>query len=157
MKFPHPTADTVTLLIAIVVFLLAGLFNAYRLGKLKVPAKVIIYKALLLIFFCIPFSYLCVMGDAKFGTMAFYGVMIAGFALLCIGALKTRNIAILYIGNVLSFFSSLFFVKVSGLNSMDWYFKPFTADSLMIFISVSALLVQTAIVLINRKHKEGEK
>ena len=35
--------------------------------------------------------------------MLFYGVMIAGFALLCWGALKTSNVAIIYIGNVLSF------------------------------------------------------
>ena len=33
-------------------------------------------------------------------------MMIAGFALLCWGALKTNNVAVLYIGNGLSFLSS---------------------------------------------------
>ena len=68
--------------------------------------KTWIIRALLLIAYCVPFAFLSVNGDATSGTMLFYGVMIAGFALLCWGALKTNNFAVLYIGNVLSFASS---------------------------------------------------
>ena len=48
--------------------------------------KTWIIRALLLIAYCVPFAFLSVNGDATSGTMLFYGVMIAGFALLCWGA-----------------------------------------------------------------------
>ena len=61
---------------------------------------------LLLMAYCIPFAYLCVMGDGKWGTMLFYGVMIAGFSLLCWGAVKTGRRTIIFIGNLCSLLSS---------------------------------------------------
>ena len=86
-----------------------------------------IIRALLLVAYCVPFAFLSVNGDATSGTMLFYGVMIAGFALLCWGALKTNNVSVLYIGNVLSFVSSYAVAKLSGLEPMGHYFKPFTS------------------------------
>lgn len=112
-----------------------------------------IIKALLLIAYCVPFAFLAVNGDATSGTMLFYGVMIAGFALLCWGVLKTNNVAVLYIGNVLSFVSSYAVAKLSGLEPMGHYFKPFTSYSLIVAISIIAIVVQTIIVLICAKKK----
>ena len=51
--------------------------------------SVSIIKACLLIAYCVPFAFLCVYGDATSGTMIYYGVMIAGYALLCWGTLRT--------------------------------------------------------------------
>ena len=102
-----------------------------------------IIRALLLIVYCVPFAFLSVNGDATSGTMLFYGVMIAGFALLCWGALKTNNVAVIYIGNVLSFISSYAVAKLSGLEPMGYYFKPFTSHSLIVAISVVILIVYT--------------
>lgn len=110
-------------------------------------------RALLLIAYCIPFAFLSVNGDATSGTMLFYGVMLAGFALLCWGALKTNNVAVLYIGNVLSFVSSYVVAELSGLEPMGYYFKPFTSHSLIVVISVVVLIVHTVIVLIYRAKK----
>lgn len=62
-------------------------------------------RVFLLSAYYIPFAFLLVNGDATSGTMLFYRLMIAGFAFLCCGALKTNNIAVLYIGNILSFIS----------------------------------------------------
>ena len=115
--------------------------------------KTWIIRALLLIAYCIPFAFLSVNGDATSGTMLFYGVMIAGFALLCWGALKTNNVAVLYIGNVLSFISSYAVAKLSGLEPMGHYFKPFTSHSLIVAISVVTLIAHTIIVLIYRAKK----
>ena len=98
---------------------------------------------MLLIVYCVPFAFLSVNGDATSGTMLFYGVMIAGFALLCWGALKTNNVAVIYIGNVLSFISSYAVAKLSGLEPMGYYFKPFTSHSLIVAISVVILIVYT--------------
>lgn len=117
--------------------------------------KAWIIRALLLIAYCIPFAFLSVNGDATSGTMLFYGVMIAGFALLCWGALKTKNVAVLYIGNVLSFISSYAVAKLTGLEPMGHYFKPFTSHSLIVAISVVILIVHTIIVLIHRAKKRA--
>ena len=114
-----------------------------------------IIRALLLIVYCVPFAFLSVNGDATSGTMMFYGVMIAGFALLCWGALKTNNVAVIYIGNVLSFVSSYAVAKLSGLEPMGYYFKPFTSHSLIVAISVVVLIVHTNIVLIYRAKKKA--
>lgn len=91
--------------------------------------------------------------------MLFYGVMIAGFALLCWGALKTNNIAVLYIGNALSFVSSCAVEKLSGLEPMGHYFKPFTSHSLIVFISAAAIIVHTIVVLLcmSKKKKQDGK
>ena len=109
---------------------------------------------MLLIVYCVPFAFLSVNGDATLGTMLFYGVMIAGFALLCWSALKTNNIAVLYIGNGLSFLSPYTAGKLSGLEPMGHYFKPFTAHSLIVVISVVVLIVHTIIVLFFRTMKK---
>ena len=103
-------------------------------------------RTYLLIAYCVPFSFLCVNGDASSGTMMYYGVMIAGFTLLCWGVLKTNNVPVLYVGNALSLASSYAVAKLTGLEPMEYYFKPFTAYSLMVTISVVAVIVQTVIV-----------
>ena len=117
--------------------------------------KTTLIKILLLIAYCVPFAFLSVNGDATSGTMLFYGVMIACFVLLCWGAIKTNNVAILYIGNVISFASSYGIAKLSGLEPMGHYFKPFTSYGLIIAISVVAIVIQTVIVLICARKKGG--
>ena len=113
-------------------------------------------RALLLIVYCVPFAFLSVNGDATLGTMLFYGVMIAGFALLCWSALKTNNIAVLYIGNGLSFLSSYTAGKLSGLEPMGYYFKPFTSHSLIVAISLVSLIVHTIILLFYKAKKKED-
>ena len=114
-----------------------------------------IIRVFLLIAYCVPFAFLSVNGDATSGTILFYGVMIAGFALLGFGALKTNNVAVLYIGNVLSLVSSCAAAKLSGLEPMGHYFKPFTSHSLIVAISVAVLIVHTIIVLIYAAKKRA--
>ena len=110
--------------------------------------KIWTIRALLLIAYCIPFAFLSVNGDAASGTMLFYGVMIVGFALLCWSALKTNNTIVIFIGNILSFISSYAVSKLSGLDAMGDYFKPFTAYSFIVTISVIAVIIHTIIILI---------
>ena len=113
-------------------------------------------RALLLAAYCVPYAFLSVYGDGMHGTMLFYGIMAAGLALLCWGALKTKNIAAVYIGNALSFVSSCAAARLSGLEPMGHYFKPFTSDSLIIAISVAAIIVQAIVTLAYKaKNKPG--
>ncbi len=111
-------------------------------------------RAFLLSAYYIPFAFLSVNGDATFGTMLFYGLMIAGFAFLCWGALKTNDIAVIYIGNILSLISSYAVAKLYGLELMGQYFKLFTSYSLIVSIPVFVFIVNTIIVLIYRVKKK---
>ncbi len=108
--------------------------------------KSLMIRIALLIAYCTPFAFLSVNGDATSGTMIFYGVMIISFAMLCCGIIKTNNILILYVGNALSFISSYLTAKFSGLEPMGHYFKPFTAHSLIVVISIIAIVIQMIIV-----------
>lgn len=105
-------------------------------------------RILLLIAYCVPYVFLSVNGDAISGTMLFYGAMVIGFSLLCWTAIKTKNIAVLFVGNVISFVSSYVFAKLTGLEPMGQYFKPFTSYALIVAISIVAIIIQTVIVLI---------
>lgn len=110
-----------------------------------------IIRILLLLGYCIQFAFLSVNGDGAYGTMVFYVLMILGFVLLCWGALKTNNIGSIYVGNILSFISSYGFAKISGMESMGYYFKPFTSYSLMVAISIIVLVIHTILILIYKR------
>ena len=112
-------------------------------------------NVLLLTAYCIPFAFLCVYGDAVWGTMLFYGFMIAGLAVLCKETLKTNCVSLLYIGNALSCASSYTAAKLSGLEPMAYYFKPFTAYSLITALSIVSVIAHMMIVLIRNKRKWG--
>lgn len=107
-------------------------------------------KALLLTAYCIPFAFLGVFGDGVLGTMLFYAIMITGLSLLCYISLKTRNLAIVDIGNGLSFVSSYVCTRLF-MEPMGDYFKPFTSRSLIIVISAVAIIIQAVIVMTFRK------
>ena len=111
--------------------------------------KVWIIRALLLLAYCIPFAFLSVNGDTTSGTILFYGVMIVGFAILCFEVLKTNNVAILYIGNILSFISSYKAAELNGLEPMGQYFKQLTSYSLIVALSIVAIVCQTIPVLVH--------
>ncbi len=102
----------------------------------------------LLLAYGIPFAFLAVYGDATSGTMLFYGLMIAGFALLCWCSLKTSNAFVAVIGSILSFTSSWIAAKLSALAPMAHYFKPLTSHSLIVVISVVAVILHTMLALI---------
>lgn len=113
-------------------------------------------RFLLLLLYCIPFAFLSVYGDATSGTMMFYVVMLVGFALLCWGALRTKNIPIIFIGNIASYVFSCIAAKLSSLGPMGEYFKPFTSQSLIILLSVVCIFVHIIIVWLYTK-KSGKR
>ena len=114
-------------------------------------------KILLLVAYCVPYSFLAVNGDGTSGTMLFYGVMIAAFVVLCTLSIKTHNAWIIVVGSFLSGVSSYLTASLSGLEPMGHYFKPFTSHGLITTVSVIAFVVQTAIVLICLSKQRKEK
>ena len=120
--------------------------------------KTWLIRALLLIAYCVPFAYLSVKGDITSGTMVYYGVMIVSFAILYRCALKTNNIPIIFVGNMLSFASSYLTAKLTRLDPMEWYCKPFTSHSQIVAISVASLILHAIIVWRrSRKQRNAER
>lgn len=105
-------------------------------------------RILLLIAYCLPYAFFAINGDANFGTMMFYYVMVVAFFLLCFVSIKTNNIASIFIGNILSFVSSSISLMFGDLETMSWYFKPFTAQSLLMVISIVVMIIQISVVVV---------
>lgn len=115
-----------------------------------------IIRILLLIAYCVPYAFLSINGDANYGTMMFYGVMVVAFFLLCLVSIKTNNIANIFIGNILSFVSSSISLMFGDLEAMSWYFKPFTAQSLLMVISIVVMIIQvSALVVYKIRSRNG--
>ena len=108
-------------------------------------------RMLLLIAYCVPYAFLSINGDANSGIMIFYGVMVGAFFLLCLASIKTKNIAVIFIGNIFSFVFSYICVMLGDLEAKAWYFKPFTAQSLLIAISIAATIMQMIVVYMIKK------
>lgn len=105
-----------------------------------------IVRIFLLIGYCTPYAFLAMNGDASSGSMLFYGIMIICLALLSWIATKTKNVMILIIGNILSYLSSYLFMLQNQTEKWGWYFKPLTADMLLLTISIIAFLLQCVFV-----------
>lgn len=109
-------------------------------------------RRLMLLFYCIPFVFLAMYGDALSGSMMFYGVMLAGFSLLCGIAFMTNNTNVLITGNLFSFFSSAIFTLIYLPGSeWNWYFKPLTPILLLILITAILFSIQYTIIKLSNK------
>lgn len=107
---------------------------------------------LLLIGYCVPFSFLAMYGDVTFGSMWLYVLLVLGYGLLCWLSIRFRSLSTLLLGNVISGGISAGCVAAFQTEKWSWYFKPFTPMTMVILISVVAFVVQLTIWLaINRK------
>ena len=116
-------------------------------------------RVLLLLGYCVPIVFLAMNEDATVGTLWFYLIMIIGFGILSYASAKTKNSWIVVIGNILSFASSCIFAWNFQTPKWEYYFKPFLPNTLIIFETVIAFLIQIIFVISiikKNKHKEGE-
>ena len=93
---------------------------------------------MLLAGYCVPYAYLAIWGDALHGTVLFYALMVTALFLLCRGS----EMHTVLLGNLLSLVASGLCLAAFGPADMAVYFKPFTAWSLMLVISLTAAAVQ---------------
>ena len=114
-------------------------------------------RVALLILYGVPYVFLSINGDATSGTLIYYGIMILAFSLLCWVSNKTHNVPIVFVGNIISFISSCVFAAVFDLDAKSWYFKPFTAHSLLLVVSIVIFIIQVMAVLLFvwKKHKNS--
>ena len=112
-------------------------------------------RVLLLLGYCAPFVFLAMNEDATVGTLWFYLIMIIGFGILSYASAKTKNSWIVVFGNILSFASSCIFAWNFQTPKWEYYFKPFLPNTLIIFETVVAFLIQIAIVIHYAKKLRG--
>lgn len=92
----------------------------------------------MLLFYLVPYAFLCLWADALFGSMWGYAVSILAPCVLA-GVLRHLKAPVLFwAGNLASYLSSLLFAQLVGLDEYGEAFKPFTPFSLL---SLTALLL----------------
>ncbi|WP_316569403.1 hypothetical protein [Neobacillus sp. YIM B06451] len=108
-----------------------------------------IWVYFILIAYCFPFGYFAMYQDYKDGSMLGYLLLILGPAILAfISKLKGYPFLIL-IGNLLSAGVSFYFSnQMAGVDRWGYYFKPFTANSLLLTVSLISLIPQVIAVLL---------
>lgn len=127
-----------------------------KIDKGAMPMKKSIIRIILLLCYCIPFVFLAMNEDATVGTLWFYLIMILGFCVLCCASVKSTNTWIVFVGNILSFASSCIFAWNFQTPKWEYYFKPFLPNTLIIFETVIAFLIQIAFVIhYARKNNRG--
>ncbi len=103
-------------------------------------------KIILLVGYCVPYIFLCLYGDAIWGTGLVYGIAAVAMAALCFFACKTQNIKLVVLGNIISFAVSELCVILFALEKFNYYFKPFSAHMLVGICTVIAILIQAYII-----------
>ena len=114
-------------------------------------------KVFVLLGYCIPFAFLAMFGDVTFDTMWLYVPAILGYGLLCWFSIRYRSLPVLLLGNVLSCGVSIICVKLFQTEEWAWYFKPFSAETLVVIISAVALIVQLIVWFSVKKPADTEK
>ena len=103
-------------------------------------------KLSLILIYCIPFVFLAINEDATHGTLWFYLVMIIAFGVLCYASVKSKNLWIVVVGNMLSFVSSSIFARCCQTEKWEYYFKPFLPNQLIIFETIIVFVIQAVVV-----------
>lgn len=115
-------------------------------------------KIVLLVGYCIPYIFLCMYGDAVWGTGLVYGFAAIAMGLLCVLACKTQNIKFVVIGNIISFAVSESCIVLFAMEKLNYYFKPFSVHKMACVCTVIAILIQAYLISRltddSRRHKD---
>ena len=104
-------------------------------------------KIVVFLIYCVPFPFLAAWGDAMHGTMLLYGLMITAYFFMGMLCRKTKNELLMIIGGITGGALSLAAGKFTGLQTMDHYFKPFTALSLIAVLSACEFVINSLIAV----------
>lgn len=109
------------------------------------------YSQILLILFGLPFPFISMYLDFKFGTMIGYLIMIGAYIALVYGCQLINEKKVNLYGNAISVVISLFFIQRITFESWSYYFNPLTPYQLLIFLAALGVLIQfSAGYFINR-------
>ena len=79
-------------------------------------------RTILLIGYCVPYVFLCLYGDAVWGTGLVYAAAAAVVAGLCVFACKMQQIKFVVLGNIISFAVSELCILLFALEKFNYYF-----------------------------------
>lgn len=98
--------------------------------------------------YCIPFVYLALLEDFKTGTLLGYLLLLVGFTVLAFTGQRWGHLLFVMAGNVLSYFISVYFAGQTDAYGFDGYFKPLTAEQLILFVSLLMLIPQLIAIVV---------
>lgn len=116
--------------------------------------KKYIIRAVIFLGGSLPWAFFGMYGDARWDTLAVYGVMV-----LCLGnlwwlAVKEQCLLWAGLGAVVSWILSRLCVLWFATEKWAWYFKPASADDMASAVSVAVMLVLLVVELAERKKEE---
>ena len=100
----------------------------------------------LLLAYCVPYYFFGAYGDAVSGTVLYYALMLLAFALFAVLSRRAHCTFVAFAGPLLSLISSHACVSISGLEEMNWYFKPFSAYRIIILQASLVSLFQLVVL-----------
>ena len=98
--------------------------------------------------YSIPFVYLALLKDFKTGTLLGYVALLIGFTVLAFIGQRWGHLLFVIAGNVLSYFISVYVAGQTDAYGFDSYFKPLTAEQLILFVSLLMLIPQLIAIVV---------
>ncbi|MFC6464859.1 hypothetical protein ACFP65_07750 [Marinilactibacillus sp. GCM10026970] len=99
-------------------------------------------KKISLLSYLFPYVFLSMYTDFAFGSMWMYLFMLIAFIALSLFLTKNNQQELIVKGNIISFCSSALLIFASGLIENQWYFKPFSAIGLLLFVTIIMIFFQ---------------
>lgn len=106
-------------------------------------------RSIFLVGYLIPFSFLSMYIDFRFGSLAGYLMMLIIPALLAFNLQRLSKPYLVFLGNIVSIIISwVFLFNMSGNSGWGIYFKPFTPIVMLTLISILQLIPQLIVMVI---------
>lgn len=100
------------------------------------------FNPLVFIFSALPYSFLAMYGDFKYGSMILYGFAIIAVALLIFVSKKKNAFLSLFFGSTVSLAISVFLTANYNQDHWNWYFKPLSEIQMSLLLSIIILIVE---------------
>ena len=105
----------------------------------------------MLLFYLVPYAFLCLWADALFGSKWGYAVSILAPCVLA-GVLRhLKAPSLFWMGNLVSYLSSLLFAQLVGLDKYGYYFKPFSPFSLLTLTALLLLFIPLFVLSLGKE------
>ena len=98
--------------------------------------------------YCIPFVYLALLEDFKIGILLGYLMLLVGFTVLAFIGQRWGHLLFVIAGNIVSYFISIYFASRMDTFGWDGYFKPLTAEQLILLVSLLMLMPQLIAIVV---------
>lgn len=92
--------------------------------------------------YSIPFVYLALLEDFKTGTLLGYVALLIGFTMLAFIGQRWGHLLFVVAGNIMTYFISIYFAGQMDTFGWDGYFKPLTAEQLILLVSLLMFIPQ---------------